>query len=494
MKTQTIRAQRQIAEVSDRFLAWYVNAWILFTLGLWVFEYVVTPTIQYPAVIGLVVGLCTRLALKVGRTVAARWIFITPLTVVVSAMPVLTNGARAPILATAPMLVLLGGWLLGRRFMMGLAVWFGCVILGFAWAQIEGGWTPPLEVRSPVVFAVTWASILGLTTLVVRAMLSSFESNVYREVRLQTELAESELLFRTLLTSLHDGILLVNDTGRIEYANEQLCKLFSLDQEAESLAGLRVTEIVEQISSMYDDPAATVARWNKIVAIDLPRIGEEISLKNGRTLLRDYIPFKYADGRLGRVWHVRDVTALRNAQAQLIDANHKLEVLSTTDGLTGLANRRQFDQVLLKEWSRCQRQEQSLALILLDVDWFKNYNDQYGHQAGDHCLIAVARVLQSKARRASDLAARYGGEEFALIAPETDLDAALALAESVRTEVRSLELAHEKSPLGVITISLGVAAFIPNHNASPDALLLAADQALYQAKNHGRDRVEAAHS
>lgn len=176
----------------------------------------------------------------------------------------------------------------------------------------------------------------------------------------------------------------------------------------------------------------------------------------------------------------------------LEQANRKLAALSMTDGLTGIPNRRRFDDALAAEWQRAARAGQPLALIMLDVDFFKNYNDHYGHQEGDICLRKVARVLQSHARRASDLAARYGGEEFVMLAPDTDADSALKLAESVRQALEALALPHLQSPLGCVTCSIGVAVLEPDENQTPEMFIRMADKAMYRAKAQGRNQVELA--
>lgn len=175
----------------------------------------------------------------------------------------------------------------------------------------------------------------------------------------------------------------------------------------------------------------------------------------------------------------------RNQELQVL--NEKLEALAMVDGLTGIANRRQFDQALPKEWARMQRLEQPLAVLMLDVDWFKPYNDHYGHQAGDECLRAVAQALATLCR-SSDLVARYGGEEFVLIAPAIDSANALALARRACEAVQALRLAHVSAEPGVITVSAGVAVLVPGLGTSAQALLQAADAALYQAKALGRNR------
>lgn len=170
--------------------------------------------------------------------------------------------------------------------------------------------------------------------------------------------------------------------------------------------------------------------------------------------------------------------------------NSKLETLSLTDALTGIANRRLFDRTLAREWNRALRKHEPLALALIDVDWFKPYNDHYGHPAGDSCLRQIAQALAATVCRSSDLVARYGGEEFVFLAPMTDLAGAQAMAHKVLQAVAALDLPHQVSPVGRVSVSIGVAALVPSAGTVPEALLQLADAALYQAKNGGRNRVE----
>jgi diguanylate cyclase (GGDEF)-like protein len=167
-----------------------------------------------------------------------------------------------------------------------------------------------------------------------------------------------------------------------------------------------------------------------------------------------------------------------------------LRSLAFVDGLTGVANRRRFDDSLQREWRRSRRNGASLALLLIDVDHFKQFNDCYGHLVGDSCLQAVAGALKANMGRPHDLAARYGGEEFACLLPETHLAGALAKAEELRQAVQALNIPHALSSIAtVVTISIGVAAVVPMMNLSPDQLLSAADEQLYKAKHSGRNRV-----
>jgi diguanylate cyclase (GGDEF)-like protein len=176
---------------------------------------------------------------------------------------------------------------------------------------------------------------------------------------------------------------------------------------------------------------------------------------------------------------------------QLNEANAKLQRLSATDGLTGIANRRMYDELAIREWRRCERMKKPLALVMIDVDHFKLFNDKYGHQTGDECLKAVAAQVGKAAPRATDLAARYGGEEFVLVLGETDTDGAKWIANRLRQQVSDLKIPHYATASRHVTISCGVAAIIPEGKYSLDVLLKSADHALYQAKETGRDRVGA---
>jgi len=179
--------------------------------------------------------------------------------------------------------------------------------------------------------------------------------------------------------------------------------------------------------------------------------------------------------------------ALREMQIQLEESNKKLQELSSLDGLTGIANRRQFDESLDKEWRRAARNKVPLSLILIDIDFFKPFNDNYGHQAGDDCLILVAKALKEAIVRPTDVIARYGGEEFTAILPDTDTEGAIIVAEKLRTAVESLKIVHEHSTAADhVTISLGIAT-----NADlPDleSLIHKSDERLYEAKESGRNR------
>ncbi len=175
---------------------------------------------------------------------------------------------------------------------------------------------------------------------------------------------------------------------------------------------------------------------------------------------------------------------------QLQEANKKLNKLSNTDALTGIANRRLFDEKIEYEWKLARRSQQPLSLIMVDIDHFKNYNDSFGHQAGDECLKQVAAALKHTLRRPADFVARYGGEEFSVIIPETDGKTASEIAETLRSAVAALHIPQARPDNNEwVTISLGVSSCMPNGEQTIQNLIALADKALYKAKHAGRNRV-----
>ncbi len=185
--------------------------------------------------------------------------------------------------------------------------------------------------------------------------------------------------------------------------------------------------------------------------------------------------------------------ALSELQKELEIKNEELERLSSQDGLTGIANRRVFDEFIESEWARAGRNKSSLSLIMIDIDHFKVYNDNYGHQGGDDCLRQVAQKLADTVKRPADLVARYGGEEFVVVMPCTDIEGAKSIAETLCLGVSVLGVPHEHSSTADhVTISLGVACVVPPADGKPESLITMADEALYEAKEQGRNQYRVA--
>ena len=234
---------------------------------------------------------------------------------------------------------------------------------------------------------------------------------------------------------------------------------------------------IENLYAASDDTGSSEQGLHAENWCVMPQLGSELYLAI------DAGPIYDAEGHLIAVVEtLRDMTDHKRAQTAL-------EFLAARDGLTGVANRRSFDEKLSHEWLRGRRDEQPLALLMLDVDHFKRFNDSYGHQQGDDCLSRVAECAAAIVFRPGDMVARYGGEEFAIILPGTDFDGAINVADRVREAVSRLAIPHAGSEMGIVTVSIGVSAIVPGGNLQSQALIKAADVALYRAKHDGRDRV-----
>ncbi|MBT9504955.1 diguanylate cyclase [Rhodoferax sp.] len=249
------------------------------------------------------------------------------------------------------------------------------------------------------------------------------------------------------------------------------------------LADLIVQKREAEMAALYvthDDPSGQSFGLHAQNWCVMPRMGTQLYLAI------DAGPIYDAAGKLLAVVEtLRDMSAQKKTQIEL-------EERATHDGLTGIVNRRGFDERLQVEWSSASREKQSLALIMIDVDHFKRYNDTYGHLAGDDCLKRIAAVLSQAALRPNDLAARYGGEEFALILPSIDEQGAAVVASRIREGVAKLAIPHGGGEAGgIVTVSLGVATVTPEPSMKHQDLIAWADRALYQAKHAGRNRVAA---
>ncbi|HYD59254.1 MAG TPA: diguanylate cyclase [Noviherbaspirillum sp.] len=190
------------------------------------------------------------------------------------------------------------------------------------------------------------------------------------------------------------------------------------------------------------------------------------------------------------VVQITDVSMAVSREKKLRELASELESQTLVDGMTGIANRRRFDLHLDDEFRRAKRNTSPLSLIMIDVDYFKDYNDNYGHQHGDQCLVQIAGALSSVLNRSRDLVARYGGEEFTVVLPDTNEDGAMQIAEAMRAEIEGLQIEHAYSGVAkFVTASLGVSTLVPDHMSKTGTLIHAADRALYQAKRSGRNCV-----
>ncbi|MEG5018341.1 MULTISPECIES: diguanylate cyclase domain-containing protein [unclassified Microcoleus] len=315
---------------------------------------------------------------------------------------------------------------------------------------------------------------------------------------LLSQLQESEERYRSVITSMTEGVVLQLADGQITTCNASAGRILGLSPE--QLMGRRSIDLdwrtVQEDGSPFpcqQHPAMITLRTGKPLSNVVMGIHKSdktltwISI-NSQPLFQINQSQPYAV-----VTTFADITERKRAEEMLRHRAEQERLIATTDGLTQVANRRCFDERLPSEWHRLMQGKQQLSLIMLDVDYFKRYNDCYGHQAGDICLVKVASSAAQAVKRSSDLFARYGGEEFAAILPNTDADGAIAVAESIREAIRVLGIPHEQSNVStIVTVSMGIATVIPTAETSPDELVALADRALYDAKRQGRDRYTSA--
>jgi diguanylate cyclase (GGDEF)-like protein/PAS domain S-box-containing protein len=311
----------------------------------------------------------------------------------------------------------------------------------------------------------------------------------------------NELRYRMLADNSSDVILLTDADSRRLYVSPAVEEMLGWTPEEflrSSFRDLVHPEDLEAVTAKIHPPDPS---WTKLMLVYRARRrdGAVIWVEAQVAKFRDKHVAELAgldvqrfnhgpDGVEGRVVTLRDITRRRIAEQQLEAANLQLASLVWKDSLTGLANRRRFDEFLEQEWDRAVRSRHALALIILDVDHFKIYNDCYGHQQGDHCLVAVAKAIADGLHRPSDLAARYGGEEFAVVMPDTTLAGAQQVAERIRHNLLAQHIAHAGSALGLVSVSVGVAACVPHSTQGDEDLVQTADAALYRSKEGGRNR------
>jgi diguanylate cyclase (GGDEF)-like protein/PAS domain S-box-containing protein len=305
---------------------------------------------------------------------------------------------------------------------------------------------------------------------------------------LEQALLEGRKQLDLVLTAMSDGLARFDANGVLVFSNEQYRAMFPLTRDVR-VPGVSLADILSAAAERGEQKHIPKNRdkWVAAVVATLVTGGEEeVPLFDGHWL---HIRTRPMSGG-GATVVVSDITNLKRAEAGLLALTEQLKTMATTDALTGLANRRGFDERLSDETLRAARNRLPLSLIMVDIDRFKSYNDRYGHQAGDDCLKLVAAALRAGLRRPADIAARYGGEEMALILPETDQQGAWELAEQLRQAVRALALAHACSDKTIVTVSLGVATLDPGAGTEAAMeLVRRADAALYIAKDAGRDRV-----
>lgn len=367
---------------------------------------------------------------------------------------------------------------------------------GMGWAAAStlfvafaGGW---LTFRGLGPFAVSAALYPAEPSLLIQLFVAAgmfmlYHVSVIVEHQKKTERRRRDLaaLHALILENSRDGILIADIDGKPRYVSPSLEKMtgwkleeFMLHAKAllhpEDLLGIE-----ESVQTAFS--AGNTMAVYRLKTRDGPFVWVEASIKS--------LTHPKTGLLTGTLSIIRDISERKRAERQIEEAYHALETLAVTDSLTGLANRRRFDQYLANEWRRSLREQTPLSLLFMDVDLFKLYNDAYGHLRGDHCLRQIAAIATDVVMRPGDLVARFGGEEFAIVLPNTSYSGAWQIAVGVCTSVRTHKIVHCSDPKGTLSVSLGCATLVPRPKQNESLLIELADRALYEAKRQGRDRV-----
>jgi diguanylate cyclase (GGDEF)-like protein/PAS domain S-box-containing protein len=308
------------------------------------------------------------------------------------------------------------------------------------------------------------------------------------------KLEQSEAQIDGFFSSAPIGMGIIDHNLRYLRVNQVLAEINR--KSIKEHLGNSIQEVLPELGLDVEELFYQVLRTGK------PLVNVEVSsntlspTKTEQTWLTSYFPiFDVEHIPLSVGFVVIEITDRKMIEAKLIEAksilayaNLELEKLVNLDGLTQIANRRCFNDRLELEWERLAREQQPLALLLFDIDYFKRYNDCYGHQIGDDCLILIAQTATKSVQRPADLVARYGGEEFVVVLPNTDLEGAIGVAHEIQNAIMKLAIPHQNSDISdIVTISLGVTSLLPNRDQKSSILIKQADIALYNAKNQGRN-------
>jgi len=332
-----------------------------------------------------------------------------------------------------------------------------------------------------------------LTLLQLQRELKARNAELTKEIT-QRHKAEAQLrLMEAAIVQANDAIMIT----KIDPYDPLSSKIVYVNNAFTAMTGYLTHEIIGKTARIFHGSKTNRRELDRIQTAlqQYQSIRSELVnyRKNGSEFWVEFVFTPVAD-EAGTFTHAvsvqRDITERKLIEIALQQSNGRLQRLATTDGLTQLANRRSFDQYLDLMWRQLSRDKKNLALIMCDIDYFKQYNDFYGHQAGDVCLQRVAQALRQSARRPGDMVARYGGEEFAIILPDTQTSGAMTVAQTIQTSLTALKIPHAKSEINdQVTISLGVAIIIPNRYFNASKLVNMADVALYQAKRKGRNQI-----
>jgi diguanylate cyclase (GGDEF)-like protein len=343
------------------------------------------------------------------------------------------------------------------------------------------------EQGQKILCEITYAPIINLQA--EKLGIALLAPNISDKSKDGTDLKQKKQQIEEIFRVAPIGIYHVNMEGNITMANSEYA--WMIGHESSDAVLSQVNDFATQV--FFDQENAEEFMFNIFEAGQISGLRCRLKRKDDDSYLWALCYAKTTRNEFGRIDGFNgisiDISTTVRMEAALEKANEQLKVLSGIDGLTQIPNRRKFDEYLASEWGRHIREKNQFSVIMSDIDFFKYYNDTYGHQAGDDCLQRVARAIHGCSCRSSDLVARYGGEEFVLVLPNTDLKGAAMVAERVRTSVKNLKIDHKSSAIDkYVTLSLGIASAIPGHGMSAKDLVALADKSLYEAKEAGRNQ------
>ena len=378
--------------------------------------------------------------------------------------------------------------------LLGARVGFTGSALGLLVVTFIGGLST-VSGYGPLTFAIHGPAslkILMFQIFIVTTMLALYltEVSMAKSARMRLGLEASETRFRLLAEASRDVIVLAGLDGERKYVSPAATELLGWSQEellGRDYVAITHPEDIPKIAKLLRD-CREGRETGSLSYRCKKKDGNYLWVESNIRLFRDTATGDAA----GFVYILRDISERKIAEDKLQDAFNTVEQLAMVDGLTGVANRRLMDETLTREWMRAIRDGTSVSLLLIDVDYFKLYNDIYGHLAGDACLQAIATAIQSRLRRPPDMLARFGGEEFVIILPNTPAAGAATMSETVLRAVEACAIPHSGSPYGSVTVSLGCATMTASLETCTKDLIKAADDAMYRAKSNGRNQIQLA--
>lgn len=467
-KTPALR----VMHTSDLFLGNFLTLWLFFCITLGIYSHIRAPEGRYIAIIGSFAGIAAQFTLYSGRTVAARWIFILPVVITVATAPWMLNGIRTPVISNMPLLLILTGWMLGRRAMLLVGGGF-IVALVSMWAiEALGWWNMPVPLRGPDTWLMVFAFNLTACAIVMAVLIGNYQADMQRESACQERLTTA-LQFSSLVIDCSPVPIRVFDRiGRCIAVNEAYAQLIGVSRSQLMTESLH--DVAMQKTSGLAEDCKRALETGQPLQKEI-----QAETNNGRSLWLQahLVPFD-SDGQRHLLAHFIDLTERHHF-------TQELKQLAFHDGLTGLANRRLFFEHLYHAVQQCQRNTQWGAVLMLDLNRFKQLNDQHGHEAGDRLLIEVAHRLRSTIR-STDIAARLGGDEFTLLLYPLGSTEAQAQAHALHLMSKLHDLLAQPYQLGDIThsssASIGLALIAPDKNVDAEALMRSADAQMYAAK------------